>query len=137
MGKVFCTLTVFFEEPFYVGVFERNENGRLCAARVVFGAEPKDCEILDFLLKHYCRLRFGPQIEAAVKEKHPNPKRAQRGAKKQLSVGIGTKAMQALKLSQEQSKQTRKAASRERKAERAARIFSLKQQKKKDKRRGH
>ncbi len=44
MDKVSGKLTVFFEEPFWVGVFERIENGRLFAAKVTFGAEPKELE---------------------------------------------------------------------------------------------
>ena len=35
-------LTVYFEDPFWIGVFERIENGKLSAAKVTFGAEPKD-----------------------------------------------------------------------------------------------
>lgn len=34
-------LTVFFEKPFWVGVFERIENGKLSVSKVTFGAEPK------------------------------------------------------------------------------------------------
>ena len=39
---VSVTFLVFFEEPFWVGVVERRENGLLCTARVVFGAQPSD-----------------------------------------------------------------------------------------------
>ena len=39
METVVCRLTVFFEEPFWVGVYERVTEGRLEAARVVFGDE--------------------------------------------------------------------------------------------------
>ncbi len=39
-----CKLTVYFEEPFWVGVFERIEDGKLSVAKVTFGAEPKDYE---------------------------------------------------------------------------------------------
>ncbi len=41
MYKVTGKLTVFFEEPFWVGVFERTENGKLSVCKVSFGAEPK------------------------------------------------------------------------------------------------
>lgn len=54
-------LTVFFEEPFWVGVFERIENGKLSVSKVTFGAEPKDYEIYDFVLKNYYRLKFSSQ----------------------------------------------------------------------------
>ena len=45
MDKVIGRLTVFFEDPFWVGVFERIENGRLSAAKVTFGAEPKEPDL--------------------------------------------------------------------------------------------
>ena len=43
-------LTVFFEGPFWVGVFERISDGKLSACKVIFGAEPRDCEVWDFIL---------------------------------------------------------------------------------------
>ncbi len=52
MGEEQCKLTVFFEEPFWIGVFERIENGKLSAAKVTFGAAPKDYEVYEFILKH-------------------------------------------------------------------------------------
>ena len=136
MSKVKCT--VFFEDPFWVGVFERNENGKLSVAKVTFGAEPKDCEILDFVLKHYNDLQFSPAVATVVKETKKNPKRAQREVRKEMKkAGIGTKSQQALKLQQEQNKQQRKVQNRERNRAKAQRKFELKQQKKKEKHRGH
>lgn len=41
------SLTVHYEGPFWVGVFERTEDGKLYVAKVVFGSEPSDKEILD------------------------------------------------------------------------------------------
>ena len=42
MDKVSAKLTVFFEEPFWVGVFERISEDKLSACKITFGAEPKD-----------------------------------------------------------------------------------------------
>ena len=75
MGEEQSKLTVFFEEPFWVGVFERIENGKLSAAKVTFGAEPKDYEVYEFILKHYCDLQFSPAVATVVKETKQNPKR--------------------------------------------------------------
>ena len=61
-------LTVFFEEPFWVGVFERIENGKLSVSKVTFGAEPKDYEIYEFVLKNYNGLRFSPAIETVTSQ---------------------------------------------------------------------
>ena len=41
------SLTAYYEGQFWVVVFERTENGRLYVAKVVFGSEPSDKEILD------------------------------------------------------------------------------------------
>jgi len=49
-------LTVFFEDPFWVGVFELLDQGEYEAARVVFGAEPKDYEIYAYISEHYFEL---------------------------------------------------------------------------------
>ncbi|MGN0773233.1 MAG: YjdF family protein [Candidatus Ventricola sp.] len=137
MGNVCSRLVVYFEEPFWVGVFEKTEDGTLSVAKVTFGAEPKDCEVLAFIQKHYFSLSFSPAVETAVRETKRNPKRMQREVKKQVQeTGIGTKSQQALKLQQEQSKQARREKSREQKLAEEARQFALKQQKKKEKHRG-
>ena len=75
-------LTVFFEEPFWVGVFERVSDGRLSVCKVTFGAEPKDYEVYDFVLKNYYWLRFSPAVASDVKETGRNPKRVQREGRK-------------------------------------------------------
>lgn len=130
-------LTVFFDEPFWVGVFERIEAGRLCVCKVTFGAEPKDYEVWAFVLEHYCELDFSPAVETGVRRTADNPKRRQRDARKQLEhTGVGTKSQQALQLQLEQNKQERKSKSREQKQAEAERQFALRQQKKKEKHRG-
>lgn len=75
MDKVSGKLTVFFEETFYVGVFERVSEGRLSVCKVKFGEEPKDYEVYDFVLKNYYGLRFSPAVATDVKEVGCNPKR--------------------------------------------------------------
>ncbi len=137
MDKVSGKLTVFFEEPFWVGVFERLLDGKLSVCKVTFGAEPKDYEIYDFVLKNYYRLRFSTAVATDVKETSRNPKRVQREVRKQIqNTGIGTKSQQALKLQQEQLKIERRAVSREKREAEKQRQFELKQQKRKEKHRG-
>lgn len=139
MEKTIFKLTVFFEEPFWVGVCEREFNGRYEVCKITFGAEPKDYEVYDFMLKNYDRLRFSPSLEAGVTvDKRINPKRMQRQIKKQLdSIGVGTKAQQALKLQQEQGKLECKIGSREQREAKKERQFELRQEKHKEKHRGH
>ena len=45
MDKVSGRLTVFFEEPFWIGVFEHISEKKLSVCKVTFVAEPKDYEI--------------------------------------------------------------------------------------------
>ena len=131
------TLTVFFENPFWVGVYERVDGDRYEVCKITFGAEPKDYEIYDFVLKNYYRLKFGPAVATDVKEAGRNPKRVQREVRKQIqNTGIGTKSQQALKLQKEQLKTERKTVSREQREAEKQRQFELKQQKKKEKHRG-
>ena len=138
MDKVSGKLTVFFEKPFWVGVFEHIEDGKLTVAKVTFGAEPKDYEVQEYIQKYYYSLQFSPAVATVVKETKSNPKRMQRDAKKQMQEnGISTKSQQALKMQQEQNKQERKIRSRKQKEADEQRMLELKQQKKREKHKGH
>ena len=131
-------LTVYFDDPFWVGVFERIENGKLSVCKVTFGAEPKDYEVWAFVLKNYSQLKFSPAVSVTVKKETSNPKRLQREARKQAALpGVGTKARQALQLQREENKLIRKTISRQQREAKKQRQFDLKQQKRKEKHRGH
>lgn len=138
MDEASGKLTVFFEEPFWVGVFERLSNGRLSVCKVTFGAEPKDCQVWDFILKHYHELTFSPAIETEVRQAADNPKRRQRKAGKQLlTPGVGTKSQQALKMQREAVKTQRKQDGKERREAERQRRFELKRQKRQARHKGH
>ena len=66
MDKVSVVLRVFFEDPFWIGILERVESGRMTVCKITFGPEPKDCEVHGFLAKEYYGLRFSPAVAAAV-----------------------------------------------------------------------
>jgi len=117
-------LTVFFEGPFWVGVFERISGGKLSVCKVTFGAEPKDYEVW--------------ALETEVKQTADHPKRRQRSIRKQLqTAGVGTRSQQALKMQREEMKTQRKRISKEQRENEKQRRFDLKQQKRKMKHRGH
>lgn len=139
MDSAKSKLTVFFEEPFWVGIYEREDDGKYEVCKITFGAEPKDYEVYDFFLRNWNNLRFSPSIETnSIVEKHINPKRMKRNIKKQLqNEGVGTKAQQALKLQQEQGKLERKSRSRKYIEAEKERQFELRQEKRKEKHRGH
>ncbi len=140
MDTVSSKLTVMFEEPFWIGLYEREYGGRYEVCKITFGPEPKDYEVFAFLLDNRQRLVFSPPIAAEkTKEKRINPKRMQRQISRQLASyeGIGTKAQQALKLQHEEGKQARKKRTKEEKDAEAERRFEQRQQKRKDKHNGH
>lgn len=131
-------LTVLFEDPFWIGLYERTADGKYEVCKITFGAEPKDYEIHAFLLANWYELKFSPAVEAErIKERKSNPKRVQREIAGEMGrSGIGTKAQQALKLQQEERKLIRKEKSREQRDAEKRRQFQLRQEKKKEKRRG-
>ena len=138
MDKCIAKLTVYFEGPFWVGIYERQCESKYEVCKITFGAEPKDYEVYDFILRHWSQLTFSPSIQSMkCKERRINPKRMQRNIHKELQQGIGTKAQQALKLQQEQKKQIRKASAKENRAYEAMRRFTLRQEKQKAKHKGH
>ena len=131
-------LTVFFEDLFWVGVFERVDDGKLSVCKIAFGAETKDYDVWEFVLRHYDELVFSPAVETETRQKADNPKRRLRNARKQTGrSGIGTKSQQALQLQREEMKKERRQISREQRDAEAQRCFEMKQMKKEEKRRGH
>lgn len=132
------SLTVYFEEPFWIGVFESVNAQKLSVCKITFGAEPKDCDVFEFILSNFNNLKFSRGIKIEQRKIASNPKRDKRNAKKQLSLtGIGTKSQQALALEREAQKTERKKVSKEQRETEKNRQFELKQQKLKEKRKGH
>lgn len=69
MDKVSGKLTVYFEDPFWVGAFEEIKDGKLSVAKVTYGEEPKDYEVYESILKYYYSLQFSPAVNTVVKIK--------------------------------------------------------------------
>jgi hypothetical protein len=132
-------LTVFFDEPFWVGIIERTDAGMLETSRIVFGAEPKDYEVYSYILEKYFKLHFSRPLKVETdQERKINPKRLQRIARRETQdAGVGTKAQQAIKLEYEARKQENKKLSKEKKEEHEKLIFEIRQEKKKEKKKGH
>ncbi len=113
-------------------------DGQLTVCKVTFGTEPKDYEVREFILRNYLKLKFSPAVEIELKQTADNPKRRQRNAGKQVrNTGIGTKSQQALQLQREEMKTERRQISKEQKDAEKQRLFEMKQQKRKEKHKGH
>ncbi len=126
------SLQVFFEEPFYVGLFEKREAGRLRVCKITFGPEPTDAQVLAYVQQQYGQLLFSAPIKgekpAAGEKNHKRRQTAQ--------AGIGTRSQQALQAQRELHKQEKKAHTKAEREAEAARRFAMAQQKRKEKHRG-
>lgn len=138
MTYIEAKFTVFFEEQFWVGVYERSVDGFLEVSKITFGTEPKDYDIYNYILLNFNKLKFSKPIkkDKVTIDKKINPKRMQRLISNQLDSSISTKSQQALKLQHEQNKLENKSLNRVKKEEQKQKQFELKQQKKKQKHRG-
>jgi hypothetical protein len=116
-----CTLTVFFEDPFWVGVFERLDERSCSAAWVVFGGEPSNPEVYTYLFNSYRLLELSASLPGDVRAmKAASFKRRQREARRTAeTAGFSSKAQEALRLELEKNKQERR--------ESAQRKFELRQ----------
>jgi hypothetical protein len=111
-------LTILFDAPYWIGLLEVERDGCLYAAQHIFGAEPSDQEVHEFVNRDLLRLQasmtIGIPIEQQVAQKHLNPKRAQREVRQQLAEqGISSKAQEAMRIQLEQNKRQSIQVSRE------------------------
>ncbi|MDF3001726.1 MAG: hypothetical protein K0Q48_1845 [Bacillota bacterium] len=138
MSKIRAQLTVYFDDPFWVGIYERSEDNMIQACRILFGSEPKDYEIYAFINRNWNQLSFSPPVPGSDFEDHRiNPKRLQRQIARQLTIpGVGTKAQQALKALQENQKAERTLKARMKKEQEKDRKFELRREKQKQKHKG-
>ena len=134
-------LTVLFNAPFWIGVFEVIENDEYKVCKVTFGPEPREEETLELILNKFYSLNFSAPISPdknTFTEKKQSPKRLQRKIQKETATnGIGTKAQIAIKLQHEQGKVEHKKKSKEQKEQEEQRKLHLKRKKKLEKHKGH
>lgn len=136
--SVSSTLTLYHDGQFWVGVVEHAEAGELSAVRIVFGAEPSDEEVLQLVVRKWESLCFQGRVEAEVSKMAKNPKRRMRQVAKELSRRpISTKSQYALSEARQAQKAESKARYTQTKREAQEARFVQKQEKKKQKRKGH
>jgi hypothetical protein len=139
-GGMSLTLSVFFDDPFWIGLFTLADENTVKHARVVFGKEPTDAELYEYFISNYHRLEFfdsdGTEYTRALAK---NPKRRQREINKEIRNRIDTKkSYDAIKLSIQQSKkQEKRKKNRLKREEKEEHVFDAKRGKHKAKHRGH
>ncbi|MBA3722941.1 MAG: YjdF family protein [Parachlamydiaceae bacterium] len=134
--------TIFFEKRFWVGTFERTDKEGYSVARHIFGAEPSDHEIHEFVLNHYQELKFGELKEVNIQIQRMNPKRIQREIRREMEkIKETTKpskmAQDYIREEIEKNKKQKKILSSVENQNVKDEQFAIKQQKRKEKHRGH
>lgn len=134
--------TVLLENSFWVGLFERNDSEGYAVARKIFGGEPTDPELYEFVLNHFDELKFTEPREFKLVIKRKNPKRVQREVRHEMEkakkgLPSTTHAQEVLRLELEKNKKLKKVTSKAEKEARQEERFRQKQEKKKKKQRGH
>lgn len=139
METGYARLTVRFEDPFWVLLYERGGGGTYEACKHTFGPEPGDQEVYAFLLENWRSLRFSPTVAAkGPPERKASPKRARREARRAVRPAApGTKAQQALALQREEGQAARTRRSRAEREAEEARKSALRRKKRREKRKGH
>lgn len=133
-------LTILFNGQFWEGVVEQSEDGCLKAGRHIFGAEPKDSEVFDFVNRSALKLleRATASVEVGVVEQQKvSPKRLAREVAKEMSFrGISTKAQAAIQQELELQKKEKKTQSKAEKEAEKEQKRLIARQKAKERHRG-
>jgi hypothetical protein len=134
-----CKFTVLFEDPFWVGIIERNDDLGYSVARIVFGSEPTEAKLYEYFQKEYMNIHFSKPIKNhQIAEKEPSYKRKQREIKHSMEkINISSKAHEAMRLDLEKSKQSRKVLSKAEREAEEARQRKMRSEQKKEKHKGH
>lgn len=136
--SVSSTLTVYHDGQFWVGMAEHVEDGRHGVARIVFGAEPSDEEILQFVVGKWEKLSFFGDDPVETSKPAKNPKRRAREAAKVLKrPAVSTKAQQAFAAQRKAMKRESAQARSQCRADEAETRFEQRKLKRKQKHRGH
>lgn len=134
--------TIKLENSLWVGIFERDDNEGYAVTRYIFGSEPTDPELYEFVTTHYYELKFSEphgNINLLIKrKKYKRVLRDVRKEMKKLSSGTQTtRAQEVLRLELEKNKKVKKTITKQQKEAERDEKFNLRQIKKKKKMRGH
>ncbi|MGN7402035.1 YjdF family protein [Cytobacillus praedii] len=134
-------LTIYFDGQFYIGLVETVTDNTLKAYRHIFGNEPKDQEVLEFVNRDLLLLiqkhkQVGVTIDKKLKKKI-NPKKLQRSVSKELKQPfISSKAQEAIKKDYEQRKKVKLTRNKQLREEQKQHKRDIRIQKAKRKHRG-
>lgn len=116
-SPIITRLTILFDPPFWVGVYEVECDARLWVGRWVFGSEPSSEEVYLFILHGLDALRARMTLGVPAESRPAGRlsfKRMQREIRRaEAQPGIGTKSQEAIKEQIAQGKIERRKSGRE------------------------
>jgi hypothetical protein len=135
-------VTVQLKNSLWIAIFERDDDEGYAVARHIFGAEPTDPELYEFVSGNYFALKFTePHNNIKLDIKRKKYKRMVREVRKEMKKSSqhppSSRAQDVLREELEKNKKVRKSLTREQKQAEKDAKFALKQSKKKKKMRGH
>jgi len=136
------TLTIYYDGQFWVGLVQRQTEQGLFATRHVFGPEPSDGEVFEFVNRDMDRLIESQTVAITLEQtldlnRCINPKRLRRLVNKEKEqAGPSNVAQNALRVQLEANKKERKVLSKQEKLEEEERRWQMARDKAKKKHRG-
>ncbi len=133
-------LTVYFEQPFYRGLFEQVVGDTYRVAKVTFGTQvPTANELLCLIQQRWGSLHWVAAQESTLSEAPltMNPKRRSRQARKEVQDSRKGRASTLLKLEHKHNLQLKKQRRKRLKDQHAREVRLKKQTKRLEKHRGH
>jgi len=130
--------TIFFEDPFWVGILEENYNGINYMGKHIFGAEPSNSELLQFYIYKFENIDRIKINETNVETKKMSFKKGINKSKKvQNKIGIGTKSQNLFKVAFEETMNIKKKEKRIEEIINKDEKYKKKLEKKLEKKKGH
>jgi len=138
MKCVTSIFTIFFEDPFWVGVLEENYNGINYMGKHIFGTEPSNPELLQFFIYEFDKINKIKIGETEMETKKLGFKKSLSKSKKaQIKIGIGTKSQNLFQKAFEELMKIKKKEHRVEKNMDKEEKYRKKQEKKLEKKKGH
>ncbi|VDG19654.1 hypothetical protein [Lactobacillus brevis] [Lactiplantibacillus mudanjiangensis] len=132
---IHCQLTVFFDQGFYRGLFERRTSAGYQVARVTLGTQPPTMPQIWWLINQRWTILHW---SALMPETQPSPvNQRQRQARRSTKQGGRQSATKLLKLQHQQNLVLKKQRRRQSRLQHAAEVRQKKQAKRLAKHRGH
>jgi len=133
-----ATFTIFFDDPFWVGILEENHNKANYMGKHIFGTEPSNTNLLSFYLNHFSNIERIEVKEETFGNKHYNYKKSLAKAKKsQKDIGVNQKSKALFQEAFEKEMTLKEREKRQEKTIDEQEKYEKRMAKKREKKKGH